>query len=321
MSPRAEVESRSAISPTRGILGLGAVAVDDLVYVDAYPHPDAKVRVLDTARHCGGLTATALVAASRLGVPCSYAGVLGTDDFSAFAALQMEREGINLTHVQRHSSAAIYHSYIVVGAQENSRTIFSDGRNVIGAADHWPPLEVIESCGVLFVDHVGIPGMLRAARIASAAGIPIVSDLERVSGAGFEELLPLIDHFIVSQDFAAELTGETSPEAAVRRLAVGARGVVAVTAGARGCWYTSPGEAKPVAHQPAYPVKVVDTTGCGDVFHGAYAAGLAMGLEVHERFRVAAAAAALKATQPGGQAGAPSWAHVQEFLKSQPSAG
>jgi len=67
-------------------------------------------------------------------------------------------------------------------------------------------------------------------------------------------------------------------------------------------------------YQPAYRVQVMDTTGCGDVFHGAYASALVRGLELPERIRFASAAAALKATQPGGQAGIPSRAAVEEFL-------
>jgi len=90
--------------------------------------------------------------------------------------------------------------------------------------------------------------------------------------------------------------------------------VVVVTCGADGCWYLEPGSATP-RHQPAFTVKVVDTTGCGDVFHGAYATGLARGMPVAERIRFAAAAAALKATQTGGQAGIPSLAEVQSFLR------
>jgi sulfofructose kinase len=58
----------------------------------------------------------------------------------------------------------------------------------------------------------------------------------------------------------------------------------------------------------------VDTTGCGDVFHGAYAAGLAQGLGLDERLRLAAATAAIKATQKGGQTGIPSRAVVEQFL-------
>ena len=48
------------------ILGLGCVAVDDLIYVEAFPSADAKTPVLRTDRQCGGLTATALVAGARL---------------------------------------------------------------------------------------------------------------------------------------------------------------------------------------------------------------------------------------------------------------
>ncbi len=73
-----------------------------------------------------------------------------------------------------------------------------------------------------------------------------------------------------------------------------------------------------VRHQPAFPVEVVDTTGCGDVFHGAYASALAEGLDLPVRVRLAAAAAALKATQPGGQAGIPSRGKVEAFLGEYP---
>lgn len=73
-----------------------------------------------------------------------------------------------------------------------------------------------------------------------------------------------------------------------------------------------------VKHQPAFKVRAVDTTGCGDVFHGAYAAALALGVTLSERVRLATAAAALKATQPGGQRGIPTRNQVDEFLNSEP---
>ncbi len=72
-----------------------------------------------------------------------------------------------------------------------------------------------------------------------------------------------------------------------------------------------------IRHLPAFPVEVVDTTGCGDVFHGAYAAGLAEGMNLPDRVRLAAAAAALKATQSGGQTGIPTRDAVDTFLTRQ----
>jgi sugar/nucleoside kinase (ribokinase family) len=92
-----------------------------------------------------------------------------------------------------------------------------------------------------------------------------------------------------------------------------------ITWGVQGCWYIGADEPQAVRHQPAFPVQVMDTTGCGDVFHGVYAAGLAQGMALPERVRWASAAAALKATRPGGQLGIPIRAAVNDFLKEHPS--
>ena len=86
------------------VLGFGSVAVDDLIYVESYPPADAKAPVLRTQRQCGGLTATALVAAARLGSSCAYAGVLGDDELSLFTIERMRQEGIDLTHTRRLAS-------------------------------------------------------------------------------------------------------------------------------------------------------------------------------------------------------------------------
>src|SRR5437773_12234514 len=96
------------------ILGLGAVSVDDLIYVESYPPPDTKVPVGRWERHCGGLTATALVTAARLGSSCAYAGVLGDDDLSEFAMERMRQENINLAHLVRRGQARPVHSTIIV---------------------------------------------------------------------------------------------------------------------------------------------------------------------------------------------------------------
>ena len=76
-------------------------------------------------------------------------------------------------------------------------------------------------------------------------------------------------------------------------------------------------EGKTARHEPAFEVNAIDTTGCGDVFHGAYAAALSRGLATRDRIRFASAAAALKATKHGGQAGIPNRATVEKFLRQQ----
>src|SRR5207244_1767609 len=205
------------MSHTWDILGLGCVAVDDLLYLDAFPQPDTKMRVRARERQCGGLSANALVAAARLGARCAHAGTLGPD-----------------------------------------------------------------------------------------AGAAVFGDLERDEWPGFEELFGLVDHLVVNHAFACKRSGCADPATAAERLLRTGKAAVVVTCGAAGCWWVGEGAAAPV-YQPAFPVAVVDTTGCGDVFHGAYAAAWVRGLPLGERVRVASAAAALKATRPGGQLGSPRW--------------
>ncbi len=303
--------------PDLDILGLGCVAVDDLLYLPAFPQPEQKVRIRMRQRQCGGLTATALVAAARLGARCAYAGVLGDNELSSFVRATFQREAVDLTWLLTRPDARPIHSTILVDESARNRTVLFDLTGTVGAAIDHPPEEVIRSAKVLYVDHYGIEGMTRAATIARQHDIPIVADLERDEWPGFDGLLALVDHLILSEAFALRRTRTTSPKEAVRALWSPNRRVVVVTAGEAGCWYSSDGVT--VRHQSAFPVETVDPTGCGDVFHGAYAALLARGLPLEERLVVASAAAALKARQPGAQAGAPTWSQVQDFL--HPPAG
>ena len=295
------------------ILGLGAVAVDDFINVEAYPPPDAKARVLRRQRYCGGLTAIALVAAARLGARCTYAGVLGHDELSCFAAEFLKREKIDLSCMKRITSARPICSNIVVDERRGTRNIFFDVERAAGAPMN-VPASLIGSCRVLFIDHLGVPGMIRAARLARRASVPIVGDFESDDHPRFRELLALVDHLIVSQGFARKLTGKRSPEHAVRALAGAGQEVVVVTCGDNGYWYSNRRMSAP-KHQPAFKVKAVDTTGCGDVFHGAYAFGLACNLPLEERLDLASAAAALKAGRDAGPAGIPSLQMVRGFLR------
>jgi sugar/nucleoside kinase (ribokinase family) len=300
------------------ILGLGAVAVDDLLFLEEFPKPDGKYRVIRRERHPGGLTGTALVAASRLGSRCAYAGTLGSDELSTFILESLSAEGVSVEHVVRQEGALPFRSTIVEDMRGKTRTILWDASESVGAHDSLPDERLIRGAGVLFVDHVGPAGMLRAARIARRAAIPVVADFEVRHPAPFDELLALADHLILSRDFACELTGTSDARAAAEALWTGvSRAAVVVTMGSEGAWFLSnelPGTA---CLQPAFAVDAMDTNGCGDVFHGAYASCLVRGLPMSQRVRFAAAAAAIKATSVGGQKGIPARAEVEQFLGAQ----
>jgi sugar/nucleoside kinase (ribokinase family) len=306
-------------SPPRfDVLGFGAVAVDELLYVDAYPAPESKIRVRHRERHCGGLTGTALVAAARLGAACGYAGVLGEDELSRYVMDCLNQEGVDLSHRVRRPDARPAHSTIIVDQTQKTRTVLASLEGALGADPALPEAAVIRSASVLLVDHHGLEGTLRAVRIAREHGAQVVADFERDPGPPFAELLARVDHLVVSERFARELTGKReSPVAAVAEaLWAPGRSAVVLTCGAGGCWYVSEATDRAARHFPAFAVDVVDTTGCGDVFHGAYAAALSQGEDLPRRIALASAAAALSATRHGGQAGIPSREAVEECLAS-----
>ena len=296
------------------VLGLGCTAVDDLLYVPRFPAADEKVRVQGAARRFGGLTGAALVTASRLGTRCAYAGCLGTDELSSYAAGHLDQEGVDISHAPRLPQARVVHSMVVVGIDTGSRNVFFEGSGMIGAHDTEPGDEIIRACRVLFIDQWGMAGNLRAARVARLAGAAVVADFEDAESPLFREVLDLVDHLVLGEKVALEITGERDAAGAARALWRADRAAVIVTCGARGCWSVSAERGLTAAHHPALVVKAADTTGCGDVFHGAYAASLARGDALEARIRFAAAAAALKARQ--GEI--PRLAEVQKFLGVRP---
>ena len=285
------------------VLGLGAVAVDDLVFVDRYPAPDTKVAVQAMQRQGGGLIGTALVAAARLGVRAAYCGVLGFDELSEFARHEFEKEGVDCSLITRREGARPVHSVVIVVRPSGQRTVLCSHDAVIAATASQITDQLIKRCRVLLVDNSVGDGGRQAVAFAHELGVPVVADFEPDAGSAAADLMGLVDHLIVGTEFALKATGECDPGRMVRALASPGRACCAVTVGELGCWYSERGG--DVHHLPAFRVTIVDTTGCGDVFHGAYAASIARGKRVPDALRFASAAAALKATRPGGRAGIP----------------
>ena len=288
--------------------------MDELLFVAAYPPADGKARVQRRERHCGGLTATALIAAARLGGKCAFAGVLGNDEHSGFVLECLKREKVLTSHFVRRADARPVRSTVVVNERQRTRAIFFDTDHVRGAAPNAPTEKMIRSARVLLVDNFGIKGMIRAAEIARAAGIPVVADFESSNMRDFSRLLGLADHLILSEGFACKLSGSKYAAEAARALWTKCRQVVIVTCGAKGCYYVASGD-ETAKSMPAFKIKALNTTGCGDVFHGAYALALARNLELKPRIRFASAAAACKATQHDGQDGLPTSKIVNKLLK------
>jgi sugar/nucleoside kinase (ribokinase family) len=302
------------MTPKWDVLGFGAVTVDDLLYVNKYPLPDTKTRLIARQREGGGLAGTALVAASRMGVKAAYCGVLGNDDLSTFTIQELEREGVDCTAVMRRKEARPIQATVIVVPSSQQRTILYASTGAIGPLPEQVTDSLIANCRILFLDHTVVEMGLHAVKLAHAHDIPVVADFESDDDPRLVDLMHQVDHLIVGIHFAQKVTGADVPEDMVRALSTTSRACCVVTAGEKGCWFSEQGGE--VSHFPAYQVQVIDTTGCGDVFHGAYAACIARGESSRDAIQVASAAAALKTTQTGGRRGIPNRAIVDQFISA-----
>lgn len=293
------------------ILGIGTAAVDDLLLVEEFPRPESKVDILESTRQGGGQTATAMVAAARQGVKAAFCCHLGFDDLSLYTIRELEKEGVDCSPCVQSEEGNPFHSIIIVDQSQQTRTILHSGGNVCPPADVMTT-ELISRTRYLFIDDNSRSSGIKAARIASSLGIPVIADVEPDPPPEYVEMLPLIDHLVIGREVAAELSGKTSPADMASSLCDKDRTCCIVTAGDMGCWYSIHGG--PAMHAPGYKVDVIDTTGCGDVFHGAYAAALARSETIAQAVKLANASAALKATKIGGRLGIPDLATLQRFL-------
>ena len=294
------------------VLGIGCAAIDDTIYISGIPPTNGKTRVVAMSRDFGGLTATALAAASRLGAKCYFAGMLGSDRDSIAVVRDLRRAGVVVSRREICDDARPFRSTIITSIDQGSRAIYFCRPSVVGAHPGIPE-RTIRSSRVLLVDGYGIDGSLRASEIARSAGIPIVADFDDMGEEGFPRLLELVDHLILSAGFARSLTGASSTTAALGALWSDRRTLLAITDGEDGCWVMTR-NCREAVHVPAYQVVAVDTTGCGDVFHGAYAAALAFRYETLRAVQFASVAAGLKAAHRGTREALPSRTDVESRL-------
>ena len=298
------------------VVGIGCCAFDIVAEVDRYPGADEKAAVRGLRFQGGGLVATALVAVARLGGRCAYLGPIGDDYFGQFCVDDFQKEGVDTRYVRRATGASVVVAIIVACPQAGTRMIVATAEHNPTAVPDEVPEEAVRRARVLHIDNFQPVAALAGARLARSLGISVTMDLEGVA-RDVEEFLRVGDYPIVPLAFVERRYDTDDPAEGARALfeeiASHDGKAAVVTAGVQGSYAAWAGG---FMHQPAYRAQVVDTTGCGDVFHGAFALGLARGWPVARIMPYASAVAALKCRKLGGRDGIPTDAEVQQFLSS-----
>jgi sulfofructose kinase len=295
------------------IIVIGHAALDHVYRIEAFPREPVKVRALEHIEEGGGMAANAAATIARLGGPVELWSRVGGDEAGIKIKKLLERSGVGTRAVK-----------ICEGARSSTSAILVDRlgeRLIVGERDHamsmdasWLPLERIQHAAVVLSDLRWFEATRAAFERARALGVTTMIDGDLGGGEHLAEFVRLADYAIFSAPALEGLLPGLDDEARLERvIAMGVRHA-GVTRGEQGYrWQNREGEA---GHQPAFEVEVVDTTGAGDAFHGAFAWAVAMGLEDRACARIAAAVAALACRRLGARAGLPTEAEVMRFLAS-----
>jgi len=292
------------------VVGIGTVCVDLNATVTSIPKVDENVLALDHRKHLGGPVATALATLQRLGMSTTYMGMLGNDEYGQTILAGLQAEEIDTSALRIVDGENSPFSFVLVDSTTGGRSI----AHYPGCRFHVPADCVdhdnVRNARLLHVD-MAAPAVLAACETANKAGVPVSVDANLLFPR-LEELLMSADIFIPARRLARELSGEPDPvKAAEKLIAKYNLDLAVITCGDEGSVAVTQNE---IARSAAFEVKVVDTTGAGDVFHGAYLYGYLNGWSLERALRFANGTAALMCTNQDGWAGIPKLSEVKSFL-------
>ena len=303
------------------VVGLGMAALDILLRAHDMPTWEHGVRMQSVAIEGGGPVATAMVAVSRLGVPAGFVGTYGSDRLGAIKLQTLVENGLDVSRAIQRSGPEDQAVLVCVHAGSGERVFSGFERNrrqplTVEELDR----EYITSAQWLHLDGHHPEAALQAARWMHEAGKQVMLDGSSTRGPVSDRMRALAkeaDVLICGSGFGPALTGRPQDPSPANLWQVGEQivqmgpRIVVQTEGAAGS-YTVTREGR--FHVPAFEIDVVDTTGAGDVFHGAFLVGLLQGWDLPAVARFSTAVSAIKCTQLSGRRGIPTFEQTMAFL-------
>jgi sulfofructose kinase len=294
------------------VVGVGINATDTIIRLPHFPAPDSKAEVISSEIHLGGQVASAIVACRHWGLGARYVGKVGDDAAGELQVEAMQREGVEARWITAHGCAS-QSAFILVDESSAERTVLwkRDSGIALRPAD----LERAWICGArtLLVDGHDTEAAAQAARWAREEAIPVIGDFDN-RYAGVEALLEFVDFPVTSKDFPERLTGEKD----LLKSLPGIRErfkcrLIAATLGRLGA-LSWDGERFMLCR--GFVVRAADTTGAGDIFHGAFVYGLVCGWRIEEILEFSCAAAALNCEGVGARGKIASLAEIDELRRN-----
>ena len=300
---------------TYDVVGIGDLCLDITAGVPKIPETDMAQRLLFQTSQGGGKVPTAMVALSRLGASCTLFATYGGDGAGRYCRQELADAGVDTGHMVCLKQEATNLTFCLAEQQTGGRSCIGS-YGLRGILPEELDRGVIETAKYLHLWKM-TPAALLAAEWIHEAGGRVVFDADRYEKET-EEHIGITDVFICSEFFFREMCGEAQSSKALRdglkRIRSRGPKTVIVTRGAKG--YAGIDADGYFEGSAFTEIEVVDSTGAGDVFHGAYIYGLLQEKDARESARYAAAVAAIKCTRSGGRTGIPDARTTELFLES-----
>jgi sulfofructose kinase len=297
--------------PDFDVVGVGLNATDTLLLLPHFPAYAGKVPFEDEILSPGGQVASAMVTCAALGLRTKYIGTVGDDLRGRIQLESLQHAGINLDHVQVRPGAANQSAYILIDRTTGERTVLWRRPEVLRLDPDSIAPGQITCARLLHIDGHDTPAVARAAEIARRVSIPVTVDVDTIYH-GFDKVLAHVDYLVASSEFPVQWTNERDPFKALEMIQ-NEYGMyfAGMTLGAHGALARVEGR---FVYSPAFVVNCVDTTGAGDVFHGAFCYAVLSRLPVCEALDFSNAMAALNCTALGARGGVRSIADARALM-------
>ena len=296
------------------IVGVGLNATDTLIRLPHFPASDSKLELISAETMPGGQVASAIVACKRWGLRARYVGKIGDDSAGDLQRREMERDGVDAHWIiARGCSSQI--AYILVDDSSGERTVLWKRDPAIALRPGDLKRNFISGARVLLVDGHDTEAAAEAARWAREEKIAVVGDFDNLY-PGVQDLLQFVDFPITSKDFPERLTGEADLLKSLPTILSEFKcRMIAATLGRLGvlAW-----DGERFILCPGFRVHAVDTTGAGDIFHGAFVFGLIRGWPLPQILEFSCAAAALNCTAPGARGRIASLDEIESLRRTAP---
>ena len=295
------------------VVGIDYPCLDYVIEIERIPETNREADIDSESWQGGGMVPTALAALGRLGAVSGLIGVSGDDIYGEYCKADLERHGVDTGHIIMDPGTRTDFCISVAERSTQGRSFITRWGNCRRLTEEDLDPEYIGNADYLHVCMEMNDINVKAAQIAKQHGVKVVIDADHYSEKT-EENLSLIDVFIASEKYYRKKFPEGDPEENLKKVMAEGPEIVVFTLGEKGCI----GLSKDGFFQleAFHPGKVVDTTGAGDVFHGAFIKGLLDGKTPKECARFASAVSSIKCLHLGGRAGIPDMETTLQFLET-----